>query len=31
MTISLSAKLMATDVDEVIPLVYLLAGKAPAL
>jgi hypothetical protein len=31
MTISFSAKLIATDVDEVMPLVYRLAGKAPAL
>lgn len=31
MTISLSAKLMATDVPLVIPSVYLLAGKEPAL
>jgi len=31
MTISFSAKLIATDVPEVIPSVYLLAGNEPAL
>jgi len=31
MTISFSAKLRATEVAEVMPVVYLLAGKAPAL
>ena len=31
MTISFSAKLIATDVDEVIPSVNLFAGNAPAL
>jgi hypothetical protein len=31
MTISFSAKLIATDVDEVMPAVYLFAGKAPPL
>jgi len=29
--ISFSAKFRDTEVDEVIPVVYLLAGKAPAL
>jgi hypothetical protein len=31
MTISFSAKLMETEVAEVIPVVQRLAGKAPAL